>query len=178
MRIASVCLSVLLVAQFASAEVKSGLTVGESVAPYYVLDVTGPSAGEKLCYRCQYSQRPVVNIFARDVDKNVAALIKKLDAQLSQKKDLRGFVTILTDDTDAAERKLKNLADKEGIKNLPLTVFEGKSGPSEYKISEDAEVTVLLWTRSQVKANHAFAKGELNEKGITAVVADIPKLLK
>ena len=43
---------------------ESGLKVGDAPPPYNVKDVTGPSAGKSLCYRCQYGQRPVVNIFA------------------------------------------------------------------------------------------------------------------
>ena len=30
---------------------KSGLQVGDSAPPFHVLDVTGPSAGTKLCYK-------------------------------------------------------------------------------------------------------------------------------
>lgn len=35
----------------AFAEVKSGLQVGDRAGAFNVLDVTGPSAGESLCYR-------------------------------------------------------------------------------------------------------------------------------
>ena len=40
------------------------LKVGDGVAPFNVVDVTGPRAGEKLCYRCSYGSRPVVSISA------------------------------------------------------------------------------------------------------------------
>lgn len=49
-------LSALLVfgaagAAWAVAEVKSGLQVGDAAPPFHVQDITGPHAGQKLCYR-------------------------------------------------------------------------------------------------------------------------------
>ena len=45
-------------------------------------------------------------------------------------------------------------------------------------ISKDAEVTVLLYTNFEVKANHTFRKGELNPAAISKVVADVAKIAK
>jgi hypothetical protein len=73
--------------------------------------------------------------------------------------------------------KLEELAKKEGIKNVPLTIFDGEAGPGSYKIAKDADVTVLMWKNTKVQANHAFAKGKLNEKGIKAVVEDTKSIL-
>ena len=71
----------------ALAAVKSGLEEGASPPPFHVLDVTGPSKGKKLCYRCQYGGKPVVSIFARDVDEKLATLIKKTDQFVGKNKD-------------------------------------------------------------------------------------------
>jgi hypothetical protein len=171
-------LAVALVGSTAFAGVKSGLEKGARVGAYNVLDITGPRAGEKLCYRCQYGNRPVVNIFARSLDANTVALIKQVDEKVGENKELRGFVTILTDNPDAAEKQLKEIAKKEGIKNVPLTVFENNSGPAEYKISKDADITVLMWNNSQVKVNHSYEKGQLCEECVKTVVADIPTLFE
>ena len=73
---------------------------------------------------------------------------------------------------------MKEIAKKEGIKNIPLTVFENNSGPSDYKISKDADVTVLMWNNAQVKVNHSYEKGQMCEECVKAVVADIPTLFK
>lgn len=105
-------------------------------------------------------------------------MVKKVEEKLQANPSLRGFVVVLTDDADKTGEELKKLAKDHGIEKLPLTVYEGQAGPPSYKISQDAEVTVHLWTGTQVKANHAFAEGELDEKGIEAVVADISKILK
>ena len=163
-----------------AAELKSGLEIGEGVNPFYVQDVTGPSAGkDPLCYRCQYGKRPVVAIFTRKLDDKVAALVKEIDAKVAKNSDkkMAAFVVVLSDDPAANEAKLKELAKKEGIK-IPLTTFENAAGPEDYKISKDAEVTVLEWVNSKVVVNHSFAAGKLNEAGIKAVIKDTAKILE
>ena len=90
---------------------------------------------------------------------------------------MAGFVVLLTEDPDKAEGELKEFADKHGIKNVPLTIFEGSAGPESYKIAEGADVTVNLWVGQKSKANYAFAKGKLDKGGIAAVIADTSKIL-
>jgi len=92
-----------------AAELKSGLEVGDSVNPFYVQDVTGPSAGkDPLCYRCQYGARPVVAVFTRKVDDKVAALVKEIDSKVAKngEKKMAAFVVVLSDDPAANEAKL------------------------------------------------------------------------
>lgn len=179
-KIVALSLSMVMCGGIAFAGVKSGLKEGERVGAYHVRDVTGPSAGESLCYRCQYGQNPVVNIFARTLDENTVALIKQVDEKVGENKDknLKGFVTILTDDTEKAEAELKKIAKEQGIKNIPLTVFEGQAGPENYKISKSADITVMMWNNSHVKVNHAYEKGQMCEECVKNIVADIPKLFK
>jgi hypothetical protein len=161
-------------------DLKSGLQVGDYPGAFNVTDITGPSAGEKLCYRCRYGARPVVSIFARKMDDNVMKLVSEIDSviQKNDDKKMAGFVTLLTDDPDAAESSLKAVAEKGKIKALPLTVFENNIGPSRYKIDEKAEVTVMMWVDSDVKVNHAFAAGELNKDALAKIVADTSKILE
>ena len=161
------------------AGVKSGLEEGASPAPFHVLDVTGPSKGKKLCYRCQYGAKPVVSIFARDVDEKLATLIRKTDQFVGKNKDSKAaaFLVLMTDDPDAAEVKLKALAKKHKIKNVPLTIFDGKAGPKSYNIAKDADVTVLMWNESSVKANHSYKKGELNKEELAKIAKSTKKII-
>ncbi len=172
----------LLVAGFAvAAEVESGLKAGESVGAYNVKDITGPSAGKSLCYRCQYGSRPVVNVFTRTVNDDLANLIVQVDKLVGEngEKKMAAFVTVLAEDADKVAPQLEALAKKHGIKNVPLTIYDGESGPSEYNISEKADVTVLLWNKGKVEGNVAVAKGgKVDEKVIKHVVADAEKILK
>lgn len=163
-----------------AAELKSGLQPGDAPPAFNVLDVTGPSAGEKLCYRCQYGNRPVVSIFTRKIDGNVAKLIKDVDGVVGKNGDkkMAAFVVLLSDDIDGAEKALTKLAKKNGIKHVPLTVYEGAAGPGSYKVSEKADVTVMMWVESDVKVNYAFGKDELKKDKVAGVVADTAKILE
>jgi hypothetical protein len=87
------------------------------------------------------------------------------------------FVVLLTNDPDADEKNLTALAKKHKIKTVPLTMFDGVAGPASYKISKDAETTVLLWKGRSITSNHAFAKGKFNKDGAAAVLKDLDKLL-
>ncbi len=121
----------------------------------------------------------MVNVFAREITDNLASLVKQLDTVVGENegKNMAGFVVLLTEDPDADEAKLKQLAEKHGIKNIPLTVFDGSAGPPNYKIAKDADVTVHMWVGLEVKANHAFAKGKLDKDASAKVVADTAKIL-
>lgn len=120
-----------------------------------------------------------MSIFAREITDDLASLVKQIDEQVAKQssKDMQAFVVLLAEDADAAAPKLEELAKKHEIK-IPLTIFDGASGPPSYKIAKDADVTVLLWRKQTVAANHAFKKGELNKKGIEAILADAPKILE
>lgn len=162
-------------------KVQSGLKVGDYVSPFHVTDVTGPRAGDSLCYTCKYGRNAVVGIFVREINEDVAKMIQGIDKSVEKNsaKQLRSYVVLMTDDPDAEEAKLKKIAAKYEIKNVPLTTFDGVKGPPSYKISKKAEVTVLMWKGSKVHANHAFAKAkDVDKKSAKAVVADSAKILK
>ena len=171
--------SVMFAGALIAAELKSGLQPGERPPAYNVKDVTGPSEGKTLCYRCKYGNRPTVNIFAREMTPEVIALVKQIDATVgkNEEKKMSAFVTLLTNDPDKDEAKLKEIAKKEGLKNIPLTVFDGVAGPEGYKIAEKADLTVTMWVESDVKVSHAFAKGEFKADSAKAVVEATKKIL-
>ena len=162
-----------------AAELKSGLQPGDDIPAYNVRDVTGPSEGKTLCYRCKYGARPVVNIFAREMTPEVVALVKQIDDLVgkNEEKKMAAFVTLLTNDPDKDEATLKEIAKKQGLKNVPLTVFDGVAGPDGYKIAEKANLTVTMWVEGDVKASHAFAKGEYKTASAKAILADTKKIL-
>ena len=121
----------------------------------------------------------MVSIFAREITDDLASLVKQIDKKVSENADskMAAFVVLLSEDPDADESKLKALAAKHGIKNVPLTIFDGVAGPPRYKISEDADVTVLMWSGLKVKANFAFTNKQLEAKSITQVVSGTSKIL-
>ena len=122
----------------------------------------------------------MVTIFTRSITDNLTSLVRLIDKQLEENEDkkLASFVVLLSNDPDADEAKLKELAEKQGIKNIPLTIYDGIAGPPNYNIAEDADLTVLQWKDLKVVVNHAFAKGELKVDGVTKVVESTAKILE
>lgn len=175
----AVAWSLALTAGVNAAEIESGLQVGEFPPAFNVKDITGASAGKKLCYRCQYGGRPVVSIFAREYTPQVAKLVKQIDDTVGKNTDhkMAAFVVVLTDDPDAQEPKLSKAAKEAKIQHTPLTVFDGEAGPPAYKVSEKADVTVMMWVESDVKVNHALTAEKLTDDAIKSIVSDTSKIL-
>lgn len=155
------------------------LALGSKVGAFYVTDVTGPAAGEKLCYRCRYGARPVVSIFCREVNDSVVALVKDVDAKVGANKEagMAAFVVLLSENPEADAAKLKELAAKQGIQNTPLTTFDGAAGPAGYQIAQDSDVTVMMWTESELKVNDAFKKGEFTQEKVAGVAGKTTAIL-
>ncbi len=177
---ASAVVACALVGVAFAGELKSGLQPGDAAPPFNVRDITGPHQGETLCYRCQNGLRPVVCVFAREVNDDVTNLVKQIDEKVAANKDkkMAAFVVVLTEDPDKTEAKLKGVAKDKSIKETPLTLVEGAAGPENYKIAKDADVTVMMWVGLEVKANYAFPKGKLDKDAIKQVVEGTSKILQ
>jgi len=172
--------ALLLVAGTAlAAEPSAPLQVGDDVGAFYVKDVTGPAAGTALCYRCRYGDRPVVSIFARNVDDKLASLLKEVDGIVGKNasKEMAAFLVVMSDDPAGQEEKLKKLAKDNGIKNMPLTTFEDINGPRSYRLTKDADVTVMMWVDGKVQVNEALKQTDLTPEKIAAVAKNTSKIL-
>lgn len=154
-------------------EIVSGLAVGKGPTPFHPLNVTGEYAGQKNCLVCNYGGSPVAAVFARKDSEALTALVKQLDAAGS--KGLKSFVVYLSDDENRPNQA-KALADKLDLKNTVLAV-DNVTGPKAWTISKDADVTVVLYNRRKVEANHTFAEGKLDSRAVELIVADLPKIL-
>jgi len=122
----------------------------------------------------------VINIQTRVITDELTSLVKQLDALVdpADGKGNHAFVVLLTDDADAAEEKLTDLAEKNEIKNIPLTVFDGIAGPGSYKIAEEADVTIMMWKGLQVEKNYAFGKDGLTAEAVKKILKDAEDHLK
>ncbi len=165
-------------ANAALAEVTSGQQVGESVGAMTVTKVTGNPLdgvpdGKTLCYRCKMGSRPVVMVFARTADTGLAKLLKKLDEEIEehQSAKLTGFVNMLGTDAETLKRDTAEFVKLHGIERIAFVVpEESANGPTDYKIAPDADLTVVCFKGGKVQANHAFAKGQLTDEKIDAIV--------
>lgn len=117
-------------------------------------------------------------IFARSIDGNLTSLVKEIDKATADNKakKMGSFVVFLSDDKDL-EAKLKELAEKEGIKNCVLSI-DNIAGPKGYNVEKDAAVTVVFYNQRKVKVNHAFAKDGLKSEDVKKIVDELPKLFQ
>ena len=183
----TICLTLSLVAGAVAvaAELKSGLEPGKLIGPFDVVKCAGPDdnvkVGSELCYRCKYGARPMVMVFSRSTDDNVASLVKKLDGAVAANSDkqLAAFVNLLGADRDALEGKAKEFSSSTKAANVPMVVpVEFENGPADYGINPAAEVTVIVAKGGKVTANHGFAKGALDDAAIAAVLKDAQALVQ
>ena len=122
----------------------------------------------------------MVAIFTRRLSDDLTSLVKQIDETVAKNSDkkMAAFVIYLSDSPDDGETKLKALAEKEKIAKTPLTVFQTSEGPDSYKVSKDADITVMMWKGLKVKANHSFGKDTLSPADVKKIVADTVKILE
>ena len=165
-------------AAVAADPVQSGLPVGKRPGPYSFLVATGPQRGQPTCYVCEQHEggKPAAVVFARSLSDPLGKLLAKLEAA-GAGKDATGYKVWMTQVTPTADLDaLAAWSQKQGLKGVPVGAFEGADGPPAYRLSPDADVTVMLFVKTQVVANFAFRKGELGDKGIEQVAGATPKL--
>jgi hypothetical protein len=174
-----------LAATVSAANLSSGPQAGEMVGAFEVKKVAGNknddvAEGQELCYRCKLGNRPVVAIFSRQPDEKLGRLIKEVDSVVGQNSDkkMAAFVNLLGSDEASLEAAAKKIVEKSGAENIAIVVPKDQpNGPASYKISPEAETTVLIYVKGKVVANHAFAPGALDDKTITKIVDDTAKIL-
>lgn len=167
---------------------KSGPQPGEYLpGPFHPLNVTKAWAGKFHCLVCEHGVNPVVAVFAREpaaADQPLAQLLKQLDDAVGrhQKAQLGSFAVFLNDEVAKEEpreelvKRLQDLANGLGLKHVTLAL-DSAAGPKGYQIPKEADVTVLLYVKHKVLANHAFGKDGLTEKDVQAIVAEVEKLV-
>lgn len=150
-------LSISLVYADASAG-SNGLKEGDPLGVFHVTKIAGAvddavEPGETLCYRCRYGSRPMVLIFARDIGGKVSELLKAVDHLVADHEDakLKGLLTLIGEDAGVLKAEGEKIAEKTAVKWVPIAVAkETKTGPLNYKLSNDAQVTIVLAQDSQV----------------------------
>jgi hypothetical protein len=172
-------LGLVVGAGVAGGALKSGPQTGERIpGPFHPLNVTGAAAGKKHCLVCEHGTSPVAMVFARQVSPPLTKLIKQLDGATAKNAavNMGSFVVFLTDKEGMAD-ELKKVAATANLKHTVLAI-DNPSGPEKYNVAKDADITVVLYSRHDVMANHTFRAGQLNDEAISKIMANVPKILK
>src|SRR5208283_3102835 len=148
------------------------LKSGQRPGPYSFVIATGPNRGQSQCFICETAQRPAVVVFARTPTDALGKLVHDLDRAVADNKaaDLRSWVTFLSNDQPALDPQLVEWSKKHALRSVPVGVFEDLTGPPSYRLSRDADVTVILFVQRKVIANFAFRAGELNDEKAAEVL--------
>jgi hypothetical protein len=160
-------------------KLKSGLQPGERPGPYASVISTGPQRGQSYCFICDTADRPAVIVFARSLSDPLASLARRLDhaVQSNSKADLRAWITFLDADQLHFDPKLVAWSRQHALRSVPLGVFEDPVGPPSYRLSRNADVTVIFYVKQKTSATFAFAPSELDEQHITEMLKTLPALL-
>jgi RNA polymerase sigma factor (sigma-70 family) len=156
--------------------VRSGPEVGQSLRGRVLpaLHLNGPGKGGRACLIGKYGTKPVVLIFARDLNAPLQHLLQKLDGACAAHPDpsLQSFVVF----DEAVQGRLEEWLAMTPLQHLVVTV--GRPAVfREYAISEPAEVTVVFYTNSKVMVNYAYGKGQLSDADSERILKDLPKVL-
>jgi hypothetical protein len=172
-------LAALAQSPVAPAPATSGLAPGQRPGPYSSIVAVGPQRGTSHCFICETGDRPMVIVFARRPNAELAKLVRGLDRELANHKsaELRAWVTFLSDDQPQLDPQLVKWSQDQAIRAVPLSIFEDVGGPPSYRINRAAEVTVLLAVKQKVVQNFAARPAEVNDEWIAAVLKAIPAVV-
>jgi hypothetical protein len=167
-------------------DLKSGLQAGEGLDAFDVEKCGGAAddgvaVGKKLCYRCKLGGRPMVMVFTRSADDKLGKLVSELDKTVTAKEDakLAAFVNLIGEDAEALKKTATKFEKSHKAGKVAIVVPEDQpNGPASYKLSKDADVTVIIAKDSKVVANHAFKADKLDADAIKKIVADAEKAVE
>jgi hypothetical protein len=167
----------------ASAQSSNDMPTGiPALEPFLVKDCTGPAAGKTLCYYCRYELRPVVCVFVDRVDDRVGELVSAIDAAVARHKARRlaAFVVYLGDDTETAERALRELAARRKVAGTPLTIY--RDTPEKLTaglgVSPKSPLTIRYWRGGKIVGEQVHGSTQLGDDGISRIVAALDQLVQ
>jgi hypothetical protein len=162
-------------------DLKSGPDKGAKVPELKVYDATGEHKEKDVDYAAERKDKPTVYLFI-DADKfgrPMHRFVKGLDEAV--KKDFEGAYIVavwLTDDADAAKKRLPEIQGSAKYEATAMTVFadKDKAGPKGWNINSDAHLTAVVVNKGKVAAT--FAYQSINETDVPKVKEALEKAVK
>jgi hypothetical protein len=167
-------------------EFKSGPKPGDEVGAFEVKKVTGApedgvAVGEQLCYRCRLGNRPVVMVFARAADKDLAALIKELDKTVARHSEqkMASFVNLMADKGEEIAKGAEKVIKDTEVENVAVVAPVDQAGTEkQFGLNKEAKLTVVIYNEGVVKATHAIpAKGEVKKELLAQIVKESEEMV-
>jgi len=166
--------------------------------PFHPYNVTGPHKHRFHDPVSDHGLEPMVLIFHKNVDFSdpLPNLVKRIDDAIDKNPDKRlgAFVTFLPDDlpdvagskddknqdtnskNDDARLEMEKKIEQNGsdmkLRHVALGL-DHKSDVAKYKLSDDAVVTVVLYTKLKVAAVYALLKSDFTNAAVDKILADV-----
>jgi hypothetical protein len=124
----------------------SGPRVGEQAKRFEIELVTGEKAGEKVDFLKTVQNKPVLILFVSEMTRPGFGLLRTLEkyGRLRQPDGLEVLIVRVTADAEAARKHSKLLYEMYEVKSPAGLAVEGKEGPKDYGLNDQAQMTVLL----------------------------------
>mgnify|MGYP003574465921 FL=1 len=119
----------------------------------------------------------MVFLFTETPNDDLAGLAKQLDKLVvdNEEKKLAVVMNFTGEPTDEYTESIAKFGEKHNLKNVTLTV----TGDAEkFKISDEAEVTVMHYKDKKVAFNLAVKPGGLKEDAIKKIVEGTSKIIE
>lgn len=178
-------LALLLLAPVSAvAGAQSGPPAGGTVLPFTSNMVTGANRGRQHCYVCELKDEPAILVFARGTSPATASLLRQLTDAVGRHRDrkLFGWFVFLgekgAEKELAREREVYEFVRRQGATALPVSALGDPEGPPGYRISPQAEVTILYFRNRKVTANRSWSASEWNAAAASGALAELPLLLQ
>jgi hypothetical protein len=156
----------------------SGPKIGEVAGVLEAEIATGDDAGKTRDLMEPLKDKPVLIIFISEMTRPGFGLLKQLDkyGRLRQPEGLEVLIVRVTDDKAGAAKHAKILYDLYDVKSTAGVAVAGKSGPNDYGLHDDAQMTVLLVDK-QHKVLMNLARRSPDRQDFDGVRKSIDKLL-
>jgi len=165
----------LLLALASQDAVLSGPQPGEKTPAFKVFDLASRQEAD---YVSEGRGGPAVLVFIHELTRPAAGLMRALDdyGRIKEVRGLRTRFITLTEDRDAAERRMPVVTKSLHLK-CPMGIsLDGKEGPGAYGLNREVMLTVLVVRGDKVAAN--FALLSPNETDAPRVKAAVDEVLK
>lgn len=158
------------------AELASGPGEGNKLDQLKVFVAAGESAGKELDAVAERKDKPTIYVFipADKFTRPMARFLRGLDEKLkAERPDIDLFAVWLTDEKDKAKEHLPRVQESLKLSRTSWCVFLGeKTGPPEWGINPDADITVIVADGLNVKLSTGYRS--INETDVPKVWEKLP----
>ncbi len=154
----------------------SGPQPGEKIAPFKVVQVSGPQTAKDVEIAGAATTGPMLLVFAHTINEPALGQMMELEWYVSKQEGLSGHYILLTDDRSKTEETAKRWWQTPFFSEAPMSIsVDGLEGPGSYGLNRNVDMTVLLVNENKVVANLALLGA--NSVQSSKILAEVAKVM-